>query len=99
MTDVVVLTWGRVNDLVLLLVLSLFFSLAIEPGTNWLARRGWRRGRATLLIIFGVLIAIAAFLGAMGTLIGTQIADLLSNLEVYISDTVERINNWFGTSD
>ena len=97
-TDVVVLTWGRVNDLVLLLVLSLFFSLAIEPGTNWLARRGWRRGRATLLIIFGVLIAIAAFLGAMGTLIGTQIADLLSNLEVYISDTVERINNWFGTS-
>ncbi|MGA1436292.1 MAG: hypothetical protein ACO35F_02320, partial [Ilumatobacteraceae bacterium] len=46
-TDVVVLTWGRVNDLVLLLVLSLFFSLAIEPGTNWLARRGWRRGRAT----------------------------------------------------
>ena len=34
----------------------------------------------------------------MGTLIGTQIADLLSNLEVYISDTVTRINNWFGTS-
>ncbi|MED5297886.1 MAG: hypothetical protein VX691_02105, partial [Actinomycetota bacterium] len=47
-TDVVVLTWGRVDDLVLLLVLSLFFSLAIEPGTNWLVRRGWRRGRATL---------------------------------------------------
>jgi predicted PurR-regulated permease PerM len=97
-TDVVVLTWSRVDDLVLLLVLSLFFSLAIEPGTNWLVRRGWRRGRATLLIIFGVLVAIGAFLGAMGTLIGTQIADLLSNLEVYISDTVERINNWFGTS-
>ena len=97
-TDVVVLTWGRVDDLVLLLVLSLFFSLAIEPGTNWLVRRGWRRGRATLLIIFGVLTAVGAFLGAMGTLIGTQIADLLSNLEVYISDTVTRINNWFGTS-
>ncbi len=97
-TDVVVLTWGRVDDLVLLLVLSLFFSLAIEPGTNWLVRRGWRRGRATLLIVFGVLTAVGAFLGAMGTLIGTQIADLLSNLEVYISDTVTRINNWFGTS-
>jgi predicted PurR-regulated permease PerM len=51
-----------------------------------------------LLIIFGVLSAVGAFLGAMGTLIGTQIADLLSNLEVYISDTVTRINNWFGTS-
>ena len=37
------------------------------------------------------------FIGAMGTLIGTQIADLLANSETYISDTVDTINDWFGT--
>jgi predicted PurR-regulated permease PerM len=96
--DVLVTTWGRINGLFLLIVLSLFFALAIEPGVNRLVGRGWRRGRATLTILLGVLIAIGAFLGAMGSLIGTQIADLLSNSERYISDTVDTINNWFGTS-
>ncbi|MGA1565009.1 MAG: AI-2E family transporter [Ilumatobacteraceae bacterium] len=98
-TDVLVLSWNRLSGLILLIVLSQFFALAVEPGTNRLvSSRSWSRGRATLVIIFGVLAAIAAFLGAMGTLIGTQIADLLSNSETYISDTVTRINDWFGTS-
>jgi predicted PurR-regulated permease PerM len=96
--DVLVITWGRVNGLVLLVVLSLFFALAIEPGVNRLVGRGWRRGRATLTILLGVLAAIGVFLGAMGSLIGTQVADLLSNSETYISDTVDTINDWFGTS-
>ena len=34
--------------LLLLLLVSLFLSLAIEPGVNRLARRGWRRGTATM---------------------------------------------------
>ena len=98
-TDVLVLSWNRLSSLILLIVLAQFFALAVEPGANRLVRsRGWSRGRATLVIILGVLTAIGVFLGAMGTLIGTQIADLLSNSETYISDTVMRINDWFGTS-
>ena len=34
--------------LFVLLLLSLFLSLAIEPGVNRLERRGWSRGSATL---------------------------------------------------
>lgn len=98
-TDVLVLSWNRLSSLILLIVLAQFFALAVEPGVNRLVRsRSWSRGRATLVIILGVLTAIGVFLGAMGTLIGTQIADLLSNSETYISDTVMRINDWFGTS-
>ena len=37
--------WARLDDLVVLLAISLFLSLAIEPGVNRLSRRGWRRGR------------------------------------------------------
>ena len=46
--------WGRLNGLFVLLAISVFLSLAIEPGVNRLARRGWRRGTATALILFGV---------------------------------------------
>jgi len=90
--------WGRLDGLVLLIVVSLFLALAIEPGANRLTRRGWRRGRATAVILFGVLLAIGGFVGAMGTLVGTQIADLLQNSEEYIVDTVDGINDTFGTS-
>ncbi len=38
--------WSRLDGLLLLLLISLFLSLAIEPGVNKLAHRGWRRGRA-----------------------------------------------------
>ena len=89
--------WGRLDGLALLLVIALFLALAIEPGVNRLARRGWRRGRATAAILFGVMIAAAIFVGAIGTLVGTQIADLLQNSETYIVDTVDAINDTFGT--
>ncbi len=96
-SGVAVDVWHRISGLVLLLVISLFLALAIEPGVNRLGRHGWGRGRATATIMFGVIIAIGVFIGAMGTLIGTQIADLLANSETYISDTVDTINDWFGT--
>ena len=35
------------SALFLLLLVSLFLSLAVEPGVNRLAARGWRRGTAT----------------------------------------------------
>ncbi|MFZ8996997.1 MAG: AI-2E family transporter [Ilumatobacteraceae bacterium] len=90
--------WIRLDGLVLLLVIAMFIALAIEPGVNRLARRGWRRGSATGLILFGVVLAAGVFVGAMGTLVGTQVADLLTNSETYIRDTVDRVNDLFGSS-
>src|SRR5690606_23637411 len=90
--------WARLDGLILLLVISLFLALAIEPGVNRLARRGWRRGRATGAILLGVILAVGVFVGAIGTLVGTQIADLLQNSETYIRDTVDTVNDAFGSS-
>jgi predicted PurR-regulated permease PerM len=87
----------RLASLLILLLVSLFLALAIEPGVNKLAARGWRRGRATISILLGVLLAFLVFLGAIGTLVGTQIADLLSESNVYIRDTVTFLNDTFGT--
>ena len=88
--------WARLDDLVVLLAISLFLSLAIEPGVNRLSRRGWRRGSATALILFGVVIVFLLFVAAIGTLVGSQIAELLTNTERYISRTVNFLNDTFG---
>lgn len=90
--------WSRLDGLTMLLVIALFLALAIEPGVNRLARRGWRRGSATAAILLSVMLAAGIFVGAIGTLVGTQIADLLQNSETYIVESVDRINDAFGSS-
>jgi predicted PurR-regulated permease PerM len=87
----------RLSSLLVLLLVSLFLALAVEPGVNRLAARGWRRGRATILILLGVLFAFLVFVAAVGTLVGTQVAELLEESDSYITDTVDFINDTFGT--
>jgi len=90
--------WDRLNGLFVLLAISVFLSLAVEPGVNRLARRGWRRGTATALILFGVIAVFLVFVVAIGALLGTQIAELLADSERYITRTVNAINDTFGTN-
>lgn len=90
--------FDRLSSLFVLLLVSMFLSLAIEPGVNRLALRGWRRGHSTIMILLGVLGAFLIFAGALGTLVGTQVADLLSESDAYITDTVNFLNDNFGTN-
>lgn len=89
--------WHDLSGIALLLLVSLFLALAIEPGVNRLVIRGWRRGRATALILLGVIAFFVLFIAAIGTLVGTQIAELLENSEEYITDTVDFVNDTFST--
>jgi len=88
----------QLSSFLLLVLVSIFLALAIEPGVNRLAKRGWRRGSGTLLIIFGVISFLGVFLGAVGTLVGNQVADVLKNSEMYVSDTVDFVNNTFNAN-
>ena len=90
--------WSRLDGLALLLVISLFLALAVEPGVNKLVRRGWRRGTSTAVILLGVLLAFLIFVAAIGTLVGSQVAELLQNSEQYITDTVDFLNDTFDAS-
>jgi len=96
-TIVVRSLWTSLSGLVVVVAVSLFLSLAIEPGVNSLAARGWKRGTATGSILLGVVVVFLLFVTAIGTLVGTQVADLLSNSEQYITDTVDVINDTVGT--
>ena len=88
----------QLTNFLILLLISLFFALAIEPAVNRLAARGWSRGSATTLMLLGVFVAVASFGAAIGTLVATQAQDLFDNREQYVTDTVEFINDTFNTS-
>ena len=89
--------WTSLSALFLLLLVSLFLSLAVEPGVNRLAARGWRRGTATAVILIGVFVGFLIFVAAIGTLVGQQIATLLGDSEKYVNRTVNFINDNFDT--
>jgi predicted PurR-regulated permease PerM len=89
--------WSSLSALFLLLLVSLFLSLAIEPGVNRLAARGWRRGTATAVILVGVFLGFIIFIAAIGTLVGQQIATLLGDSEKYVNRTVNFLNDKFDT--
>ena len=72
--------FSRLHTLLFLIAVSFFLSLAIEPGVNFLARRGWRRGVATALFLLGITLASLLFVGAIGALIGRQVANFIDDL-------------------
>jgi predicted PurR-regulated permease PerM len=90
--------FDKLGAFLILVLISLFIALAVEPGVNKLVRRGWGRRKATAGILFSVVIFTVVFLAAVGTLIGSQIADLAKNSETYVNDTVKFINDTFNTN-
>lgn len=95
-----VLRWSfhRLSGFLILLLLSLFIALAMEPGVNKLEARGWKRGRATITILLTIIVLALAFVGVVGTLVGQQVADLLRNSGTYVNDTVKFVNDTFNTN-
>ena len=90
--------WDRLFGFFLLLVISLFLALAIEPGTNRLARRGMRRGVATGLILAVVAVVVFGFIAVMGALVADQANELAENRDDYVTDVVAFLNDNFGAN-
>ena len=88
----------QLSDFLILLIISLFLALAIEPAVNRLAVRGWKRGVATGLMLVSVFTATISFVIAIGSLVATQTQDLISNRDQYVIETVRFLNDTFGAS-
>ena len=88
----------RLSDLILMLVVSLFLSFALEPAVDWLAQRGWRRGSATGLVLFVLFLATALFLGAIGKLVVDQVTQFIDQAPEKAESVEKWINSTFGTN-
>jgi predicted PurR-regulated permease PerM len=85
----------RLRGLLVMLLVALFLSFALEPAVNWLAERGWRRGAATLLVMFGLFLAGAVFVVAIGSVLVNQVTDFVDEAPRYLDDTQDWINDTF----
>jgi predicted PurR-regulated permease PerM len=76
----------RLRGLLILILISLFLSIALEPGVNWLSRRGWRRGVATGAIFLLLIVVLGLFVGLMVPLVIDQVARFIDNVPRYIDE-------------
>jgi predicted PurR-regulated permease PerM len=87
----------KLKPLLLILVVALFLSLAMEPPVNRLVRRGWHRGGATALVWGAFLVATIGFVAAFGSVAFSQASQLVNNSAHYVHNVVDFLNRDFGT--
>ena len=90
-------TFHRLNNFLILMLVSLFIALALEPAVNKLVAIGRGRKASTAMLLLGLVLIVVTFAGAVGTIVGQQLADVLSNSEQYVNDTVKILNDTFGS--
>ena len=76
----------RLRSLLILLLLSLFLSIALEPGVKFLHSKGWRRGWATGFMFLVVLVAASMFVGLMVPLVVDQTVRFIEKVPGYMED-------------
>ncbi len=86
---------GKLKDLLIMLLVALFLSFALEPAVNWLQAKGWRRGTGTAFVFALLFIAAALFIYAMGSLLVDQVQNLVDQAPDYITDIERWVNDTF----
>ncbi len=76
-----------------LLLISLFLAIALEPGVSYLAKRGMRRGLATGVIFLSFTLIGGFFIASMIPLIIDQTTTLVQNIPGYV-DTISQWAIW-----
>ncbi|WP_436801428.1 AI-2E family transporter [Streptomyces griseorubiginosus] len=79
------------------ILIAFFLALAIEPAVSKMAARGMRRGLATFLVFFGVLIVTAGFVTLLGSMLAGQIVKIVEDFPDYLDSVISWINGHFHT--
>lgn len=74
------------RTVLLMLLLSLFLSFAMEPAVQYLGRRGWRRGLATGAVFIGVLAVATATVAAILPALAEQVVGLVQSVPLSLDE-------------
>lgn len=87
-----VLLWllDHLRNLLILILVSLFLSFAIEPAVNRLERLGFRRSLGTLMVFTGIVVAVGLFIFLVGSALADQFRTFVDDAPGYI----EQIQDW-----
>ncbi|WTL28701.1 AI-2E family transporter [Streptomyces sp. NBC_01498] len=78
-------------------LIAFFLALAVEPAVSRMASHGIRRGLATFLVFFAVLIACVGFVVLLGSMLAGQIIEIVEEFPQYLDDVINWINLSFRT--
>ncbi|MDX2683516.1 AI-2E family transporter [Streptomyces sp. NY05-11A] len=92
-------TWAfhQLIGLLLNILIAFFLALAIEPAVSRMAARGMRRGLATFLVFFGLLIVVAGFFTLLGSMLAGQIIKMIEGFPEYLDSVINWVNTTFHT--
>ncbi|MFK0015608.1 AI-2E family transporter [Streptomyces sp. NPDC091027] len=79
------------------ILIAFFLALAIEPAVARMAAGGMRRGLATFLMFFGVVVVTAGFVALLGSLLAGQIVAMVEGFPGYLDSVIRSINSTFRT--
>jgi predicted PurR-regulated permease PerM len=85
----------RLQQLLLWLIAALFLSFALEPAVNWLVGRGWRRGVAAAVVLFGLGLLGLVALALMVPLVIDQVQELVTKLPSWLDRASVYTQRWF----
>ncbi|MFF4660444.1 AI-2E family transporter [Streptomyces sp. NPDC001381] len=92
-------TWAfhQLIGLLLNILIAFFLALAVEPAVSRMAARGIRRGLATFLVFFGLLIVVAGFFTLLGSMLAGQIIKMIEGFPEYLDSVINWVNTTFHT--
>ena len=73
-------SWGKVDYLILDIVISLFVALAIEPLVIRMVRHGWKRGVASATALVGLAVVVVGLLTMFGNMFVQQMISMLRGM-------------------
>ncbi len=86
------------RDLLVLIGLSLFMAIGLEPAVAWLTRRRLPRWAAVTVVVLGLLGAFGGFLGVAIPQLVTQATLFVTQVPTYLQD-FQNDNAWFRDLD
>lgn len=76
-------SWGKIDTIVLDVVVSVFIALAIEPLVIRLIRHGWKRGAASAVSLIGVGVIVVALMVLFGNMFVQQVISMVQSVPAY----------------
>ena len=89
-----------ISSILILLVMSMFLAIGLNPVVEFFMRRGMRRGLSVLLVLVVVIGVLALFVVAIAPVISDQIAQITRNAPGWLDDLqansrVQRLDDQF----
>jgi predicted PurR-regulated permease PerM len=92
---VLIVRWlaHELTTVITILAMSAFLSFALEPAVSWLAKRGWKRGLATGLIMFVLFLVVIALIALISPAVIAGFRQLVDEAP----SLVDRLAAWLRT--